>query len=266
MEYITLNNGIKMPMIGLGTWDLRGTECIRSVQDAIDCGYRLIDTAQMYENEKEVGEAVRRSGISREELFITTKVCRPNNSYQGTKKAIEHSLEKLQIEYIDLFLVHEAYPEAAEMYQAMEEAYHAKKIRAIGISNFTLSRYKEFLKQCSIVPAVNQMEAHVFFTQRELHQELKVQGTHMQAWSPFTAGKKDIFHHPILKAAGKKYGKSAAQIALKYLVQKEISVIPKSSKKERMKENIALFDFNLSPEDMAKIQQLDRNESLFGWY
>lgn len=266
MEYTVLNNGIQMPMVGFGTWDLRGERCVQCVETALECGYRLIDTAQMYDNENEVGTAIRHSEIQRKELFITTKVYRPNNSYSKTRVAIEKSLETMKLDYIDLFLIHEPYQEAAEMYRAMEEAYTAGKIRAIGISNFNAGLYEKFISQCGAIPAVNQVEAHVLFGQRKLQAKMKAHGTQMEAWSPFAAGKQNLFHNQVLEAVGKDYGKTAAQIALKYLVQRGIIVIPKSANKERMLDNIALFDFTLTAEDMLRIDGLDQGKSLFGWY
>lgn len=266
MEYITLNNGITMPIVGLGTARLIGEECERSVLDALDIGYRLIDTAQMYNNERAVGNAIKQSGVTREELFITSKLHRPSSSYKLAKDGIERSLNELQLDYIDLLLIHEPYLEALEMYEAMKEAYKDNKIRAIGISNFNSKLYSEFIKLCGIVPAINQVETHVFYQQHELQELMGMHGTHMEAWSPFTAGKKNIFVDYTLKAISKKYEKSIAQIVLKYLIQRNIVVIPRSSNKNRMIENINVFDFNLMKEDMKLINELDENKTLFGWY
>ncbi len=266
MNYITLNNGVQMAILGLGTWDLRGRECEESILDAIGVGYRLIDTAQMYANECQVGNAIKRCGVPREELFITTKICRPNNSYRGAKSAIEVSLKDLQLDYIDLLLIHEPYREAQEMYRAMKEAYQNGKIRAIGISNFKARWYNDFIRDCSVIPAVNQVEAHVFFQQSELLQRMSGHGTHMEAWSPFAAGKNNIFENTVLAAIGQKYKKTAAQIALKYLVQMNIAVIPKSSHRNRMIENMDIFDFQLTYDDMSRIRKLDQGKTLFGWY
>ena len=266
MEYITLNNGVQMPILGLGTYMLQGKQCEDCILDAIDLGYRLFDTAQLYHNEQAVGNALKRSTVDRRELFITTKVYSPNNSYQETKKAIEQSLNKLQTEYIDLFLIHEPYREAEEMYRAMEEAYYEGKIRAIGISNFRADRYLEFVKHVDIIPAINQVEAHVFFSQDTLQKIMEEHGTKMNAWSPFAAGRHNFFNHPVLQKIGKQYDKSTAQIGLRYLVQRGISVIPKSSNKERIAQNLDILDFILSKTDMQKIKQLDSGKSLFGWY
>lgn len=266
MESVMLNNGISMPLVGFGTWDLRGSACVAAVEQAVRCGYRLIDTAQMYDNEYEVGLGLRRSGIDRQSIFLTTKVYRPNNSYQGTQKAIDASLRALGTDYIDLYLIHEPYPEAPEMYRAMQEACRAGKLRAIGISNFNALRYEQFVQSCEIIPAVNQVEAHVFFAQHGLQSVLKQYGTHMEAWSPFAAGRRDVFRNPVLAAIGQRYNKTAAQVALRYLVQRGITVIPKSARAERMRANLDLFDFALSPEDMAQIRTLDAGRTLFGWY
>ncbi len=266
MEYLTLNNGLKMPVLGLGTWDLRGKQCIESVKEAIELGYRLIDTAQMYDNEKEIGQAISDSNVNRAELFITTKIFRPNNSYQATKKAIAVSLENLQLDYLDLLLIHEPYQESIEMYRAMKEAYDEGKVKAIGISNFSRARYADFVNRYGEIPALNQVEAHVFYQQRDLYELMEKTGTCMQAWSPFAAGKNNYFENPVLCELGQKYGKSAAQIGLRYLVQNGIGVIPKSARKERMIENLAIFDFTIAEDDLRLIQSLDNHKSLFGWY
>lgn len=266
MEYVLLSNGIKMPMVGYGTWQLRDKQCESCVLTAIDIGYRLIDTAQMYGNEKAVGNAVAQSALPRKELFITTKICYPADNYDDTLKAIERSLNDLQTNYIDLILIHEAYDAAPEMYAAMYEALTKGKIRALGVSNFKANFFKNFIKSCPVVPVINQMESHVFFPQLEYKKELAKNGTLMQAWSPFAAGKHNIFSNDILCFVGKKYNKSPAQIALKFLVQKGIPAVPKSSHKERMIENFNIFDFQLTEQDMSLISLLDDKKSLFGWY
>lgn len=266
MNMVTLNNDVNMPMLGLGTYALHGRDCERCVLEALELGYRLFDTAQMYGNEREVGNALRRGGVPRGELFVTTKLYRPSTSYARAKQGIEASLNTLQLEYVDLLLIHEPYREAEEMYPALEEAYRDGRLRAIGVSNFNAVRYETFLRACTEIPAVNQVEAHIFFQQRELLEDMKKHGTHMQAWSPFAAGKNDFFHNPVLRDLGLAYGKTPAQIALSYLVQLGISVIPKSSHRERMKENLGIFDFHLEDKDMRRIQALDRGKTLFGWY
>ena len=266
MNYIALNNDVKMPILGFGTARLEGGECEKSVLTALELGYRLIDTAQMYKNEAEVGNALKLSGIPRNDLFITTKICRPNNSYAATKSAIETSLKELQLDYIDLLLIHEPYEESQEMYRAMKEAYNEGLIRAIGISNFNKKLYSEFIKDCGIIPAVNQIEQHVFFQQNELNELMTLKGTHSQAWSPFAKGKNDFFKNKVLASIGEKYNKAVPQIALRFLIQMNISVIPKSSNKNRMIENMKIFDFELTDDDMNKIKALDEGKTLFGWY
>ena len=266
MNYITLNNNIKMPILGFGTARLQGKECEESVLTALELGYRLIDTAQMYKNEKEVGNAIKKSGVPRKELFITTKICSPNNSYEGTKSAIEVSLKELQLDYIDLLLIHEPYEESKEMYSAMKEAYNNGIIKAIGVSNFNTKLYSEFIKKCGILPTVNQVEQHVFFQQNDLYDLMNLHGTHMQAWSPFAKGNNNFFENKVLLSIGEKYNKTAAQVGLRFLIEMGISVIPKSSHRDRMLENMNIFDFELSSEDIDKIKSLNEGKTLFGWY
>lgn len=265
-KLVTLNNGIKMPIIGFGTYPLTNDTCIYCVCEAIKVGYRLIDTARMYKNEKAVGEGIKKCGIPREDLFITTKICSPDTTYERTKAAIKDSLSNLGLDYIDLVLIHEPYASFLEMYRALEEAYQEGKVRAVGVSNFNEDLYLKLIQNCSIIPVINQVESHVFYRQKKLQNIMQKHGTLMQAWSPLAVGKKDIFTHPILSQISKKYHKTAAQIALKYLIQENVSIIPKTSHSQRMKENIDLFDFELSNEDLIKIAQLDTNQSLFGWY
>ena len=212
MDMVPLNNGVNMPMLGLGTYALRGKECERCVLKALELGYRLFDTAQMYGNEREVGNALRRGGVPRGELFVTTKLYRPSASYARAKQGIEASLNALQLDFIDLLLIHEPYREAEEMYSALEEACRAGRLRAIGVSNFNASRYEAFLRACTVIPAVNQVEAHIFFQQRELLEEMKKRGTHMQAWSPFAAGKNAFFSNLVLRALGLAYNLSLIHI------------------------------------------------------
>ena len=265
-KLVTLNNGIKMPIIGFGTYPLTNDTCIYCVCEAIKVGYRLIDTARMYKNEKAVGEGIKKCGIPRKDLFITTKICSPDTTYERTKAAIKDSLSNLGLDYIDLVLIHEPYASFLEMYRALEEAYQEGKVRAVGVSNFNEDLYLKLIQNCSIIPVINQVESHVFYRQQKLQNIMQKHGTLMQAWSPLAVGKKDIFTHPILSQIGKKYHKTAAQIALKYLIQENVSIIPKTSHSQRMKENIDLFDFELSNEDLITIAQLDTNQSLFGWY
>lgn len=266
MEYLTLNNGMKMPMVGFGTWDVRGKEGESIILDAIETGYRLLDTAQMYDNEKMVGNAIKESNINRKELFITTKLHRPNSSYMKAKMGIEKSLNELQLDYIDMILIHEPYAESFHMYKALKEALEEGKVKAIGISNFNKKHYEEFISSCGVIPVINQVESHVYFPQLKLQKEMESRGTHMQAWSPFTQGKKNIFAEEILNSIGANHGKTSAQIALKYLVQNNISVVPKSSNKNRMKDNLDIFDFELTYDEMKDIEGLNTGKSLFGWY
>lgn len=255
-----------MPVIGYGTWDIRGEAGKQSILTALDLGYRLIDTAQMYENEYIVGCAVKESGIPREELFLTTKIYRPRTTYQKAKSGIEQSLNELQTDYIDLLLIHEPYKSAPEMYEAFKEALRDGKVRAIGISNFDAEKYKEFVRSCEIIPAVNQVESHVYFPQLELKNLLNSYGTQMQSWASFTEGRKNIFAEPVLKEIGARHGKTSGQIALRYLIQNGIAVIPKSVHRERMAENLAVLDFALTPSEISAISRLNGNTSLFGWY
>ncbi len=266
MKKITLNNGVEMPILGLGIYQLHGMNCERCVAEAAELGYRLFDTAQMYGNEKSLGNALKKCGVPRNELFITTKLYSPSRSYALAKSAIEESLDSLQTDYIDLLLIHEPYRESAEMYRAMREAYQDGKLRAIGISNFNEKQYLDFIRKCEIIPAVNQVEAHIFYGQKRLQTTMAHHGTHMEAWSPFAAGKSNFFENATLCMLGKKYGKSAAQVGLRFLIQRGIIVIPKTSHKERLKENQDIFDFELSDEDIKQLETLDKGKSLFGWY
>ena len=266
MNNLTLNNGVQMPMVGFGTWDVRGEKGKRCIQDALELGYRLIDTAQMYDNEEMVGKAVRESGLPRQDIFLTTKLYRSSASYQKAKAGIEKSLNELQTDYIDLLLIHEPYDNAMEMYEAFKEAYQAGKIRAIGVSNFDARKYQAFIRSCGVIPAVNQVESHVYYPQLPLKKLLETYGTRMQSWASFTEGRRNIFAEPLLNQIGAEHGKSAAQVALRYLVQNGIAVIPKTVHKKRMAQNLDIFDFSLTLDDMDAIGQLNQNRSLFGWY
>lgn len=265
MEYSQLNNGVMMPLVGLGTWDLRGQECVDTVAKAIQLGYRLIDTAHMYGNEKEVGLGIIQSGIERKEIFLTTKIYRMSNSYEKAKQAIDTSLKNLQVDYLDMMLLHEPYQQGPQMYQALEEAYAEGKIKAIGISNYNQQWYQEFIKNCTILPAVNQVETHVYYQKWELQELLRRHGTLMQAWSPLAQGIGNFMKQPVLVSIGKKYQKSPAQIALRFLVQRGISVIPKSKHEHRLLENINIFDFQLTTDEMQELHKLDTNKTLFPW-
>lgn len=266
MEHIRLNNGALMPMVGLGTWQIRGDAGERAILDALEVGYRLLDTARMYENEDVVGRAVRRSGLPRRELFLTTKLFTPSAGHQKAKEDIARSLEALQTDYIDLLLIHEPYEAAPEMYRAMEEACAAGLVRAVGVSNFSGEEYLRFLQHCGVVPAVDQVESHVYHPQLELKKLLEEKGTRMQAWASFTEGQRNIFADPVLAEVGRRHGKTAAQTALRYLVENGIPVLPKSVHRERMRENLDIFDFALTEEDRRSIAALDEGRSLFGWF
>ena len=225
---IILNNGVSMPILGLGIYALHGADCERAVCEAVDLGYRLFDTAQMYGNERELGNALKICGVPRKEVFITTKLYSPTTTYKKAKAAITESLKALQTDYIDLLLIHEPYSSSLEMYEAMKEAYEDGKIRALGISNFSAARYLNFIQSCGVIPAINQVEAHAFYQQKHLQAVLEQHGTRMEAWSPFAAGKNHFFTNPILQSIGKKYGKTVAQVGLRLLVQRGVVAIPKS--------------------------------------
>lgn len=263
MEYVTLNNGIKMPKLGYGVYQVSNEECERCVLDAIEVGYRSIDTAQAYGNEEAVGNAILKSGVPREELFITTKVWITNGGYEKAKESLKESLRKLQTDYIDLVLIHQPFNDYYGTYRAMEEAYKEGWIRAIGVSNFYPDRFVDFCNFVEVKPAVNQVETHVFHQQKLAHDYMEKYGVQHESWGPFAEGRKDFFTNPTLVEIGKKYGKSSAQVALRFLMQSDIVVIPKSTHKERMIQNIDVFDFELNEEDMNDIKKLDEKESLF---
>ncbi|EKA81527.1 aldo/keto reductase [Bacteroides fragilis] len=263
MEYVKLNNGIEMPILGYGVYQVTPEECERCVSDAISVGYRLIDTAQAYGNEEGVGNAIRKSNIPRKDLFITTKVWISNAGYEKAKASIEESLQKLQTDYIDLLLIHQPFNDYYGTYRAMEEANKTGKVRAIGVSNFYPDRFVDLAEFCEIKPAVNQMETHVFNQQRKLQEVMQEYGTELMAWGPFAEGRNDFFTNGTLAAIGVKYGKSVAQVALRFLIQRGIVVIPKSTHKERMIENFNVFDFSLTEREMTVIAALDKEKSLF---
>lgn len=263
MEYVKLNNGIEMPILGYGVYQVTPEECERCVSDAISVGYRLIDTAQAYGNEEGVGNAIRKSSIPRKDLFITTKVWISNAGYEKAKASIEESLQKLQTDYIDLLLIHQPFNDYYGTYRAMEEANKTGKVRAIGVSNFYPDRFVDLAEFCEIKPAVNQMETHVFNQQRKLREVMQEYGTELMAWGPFAEGRNDFFTNGTLATIGVKYGKSVAQVALRFLIQRGIIVIPKSTHKERMIENFNVFDFSLTEREMTVIAALDNEKSLF---
>lgn len=263
MQTVKLSNGIEMPILGYGVYQVTPEECERCVSDALSVGYRMIDTAQAYYNEEGVGRAVKKSGIPREELFLVTKVWISNAGYEKAKASIDESLRKLQTDYIDLLLIHQPFNDYYGTYRAMEEAYKAGKLRAIGVSNFYPDRFIDLAEFCDIKPMVNQVETHVFNQQRQPQEIMKEYGTQIMSWGPFAEGRNDFFTNPVLKAIGEKYGKSVAQTALRFLIQRDVVVIPKSTHKERMEQNLDVFDFSLSAEDMEAIGKLDKGESLF---
>lgn len=263
MQTVRLSNGVEMPILGCGVYQVTPEECERCVSDALSVGYRMIDTAQAYYNEEGVGRAVKKSGISREELFLVTKVWISNAGYEKAKDSINESLRKLQTDYIDLLLIHQPFNDYYGTYRAMEEAYRAGKLRAIGVSNFYPDRLIDLAEFCDIKPMVNQVETHVFNQQRRPQEFMKEYGTQIMSWGPFAEGRNDFFSNPILKAIGEKYGKSVAQTALRFLIQRGVVVIPKSTHKERMMQNLDVFDFSLSADDMESIGKLDKGESLF---
>lgn len=263
MEYVTLNNGIKMPVLGYGVYQVKGEECESCVLDVIDVGYRSIDTAQAYGNEQEVGQAIRKSGVKREELFITTKVWITNGGYEAAKTSLVESLHWLQMEYIDLVLIHQPFNDYYGTYRAMEEAYKEGWIRAIGVSNFYPDRLIDLCSFVEVKPAVNQVETHVFQQQKQAHDYMLKYGVQHESWGPFAEGRKDFFTNPVLTEIGAKYGKSVAQTSLRFLIQNDIVVIPKTTHRERMIQNMDVFDFVLSDTDMAVIRELDEKQSLF---
>ena len=262
METIKLNNGIEMPLEGFGVFQVPDPAvCEQAVLDAIATGYRLIDTAAAYMNEEAVGKAIAKCGVPREELFITTKLWVQDASYEGARAAIETSLRKLGLDYIDLYLIHQPMGDYIGAYRAMEEAYKAGKLRAIGVCNCYPQILTDICETVDVIPAVNQVELHPFFQQENALALMKEYGVQPEAWGPFAEGNHGIFTHPVLTAIGEKYGKSAAQVALRWNVQRGVIVIPKSVHKERMEQNIDIWDFQLSDADMAEIAKLDIGHS-----
>ena len=262
---ITLNDGNTMPIIGFGTWLIRGAECQKAVESALSVGYRHIDTAQMYGNEAEVGNAVVASGIPRSELFITTKLS-SNMTFDEAARAIDAALTRLKVDYVDLMLIHKAYARHLDMYRAMEAAQKAGKIKSLGLSNFTPELFSGFLKNCKVVPAANQMETHVFNQQRALRKLMQPAGTKLCAWSPFAKGAKELLDNAVLRKIAQKHGKTSAQVALRFLIEEEIVVLPKTTHIARMRENIAVFDFALDSEDKKALYALDRGTDMYRWF
>ena len=263
MEYATLNNGVKIPMLGYGVFQIPLEDTKRCVLDAISVGYRSIDTAQGYFNEEGVGEAISTCGIPRSDLFLTTKIWISNGGYEKAKASIDESLRKLKTDYVDLMLIHQPFNDYYGSYRAMEEAYTAGRIRAIGVSNFMPDRFIDIAGFVDTVPMVNQLEVHVFQQQKVAREIMKKHGTQLMAWSPLAQGKNNLFTNETLTQIGEKYGKTAAQVNLRFLIQSGVVVIPKSTHKERMEENFDLFDFSLTEDEMKLLQTLDLGHSQF---
>ena len=263
MEYTTLRNGVRMPMLGYGTFQIPAEDTKRCVLEALSVGYRSIDTAQGYFNEEGVGAAITECGIPREDLFLTDKVWISNGGYEKARVSIDASLQKLRTDYIDLLLIHQPFNDYYGTWRAMEEAYKAGKIRAIGVSNFMPDRFVDLCGFVDIAPMVNQLEVHVFQQQRAIRPYLEKHGSQLMAWSPLAQGKNDLFTHPILTEIGARYGKTAAQVDLRFLIQSGVVVIPKSTRRERMEENFVLFDFHLTDGEMEQLQGLDLDRSQF---
>ncbi|MCD7911869.1 aldo/keto reductase [Bacillus velezensis] len=265
MQTVTLNNGLKMPIIGFGVYQVPDAqECENAVYEALMAGYRLIDTASGYLNEEAVGRAIKRSGVPREELFITTKLWIQDAGYESAKAAFSKSLNKLQLDYLDLYLIHQPYGDYYGAWRAMEDLYREGRIRAIGVSNFHPDRLMDLIMHNEIVPAVNQVETHPFCQQKESAAFMKEQGVQHESWAPFAEGRNNMFSNGVLTSIAEKHNKSVAQVVLRWLVQREVVTIPKSVRKERIVENFDIFDFELSLEDIEKISTLDKGESLFG--
>ncbi|MFJ5624600.1 aldo/keto reductase [Peribacillus loiseleuriae] len=264
MQKVTLNNGIEMPILGFGVYQIQDVnECEESVYKAIMVGYRLIDTAASYLNEEAVGRAIKRSGVPREELFITTKLWVQDTGYEKTKKAFERSLERLQLDYLDLYLIHQPFGDVYGSWRAMEEFYREGKIRAIGVSNFQMDRLVDLITHNEVIPAVNQVETHPFCQQIESANLMKENNVQIESWGPFAEGRNNMFQNEVLVPLAEKHNKSVAQVILRWLTQRGVVAIPKSVRKERILENFNIFDFELSQEDMETIATLDTKQSAF---
>lgn len=264
MKTVKLSNSLEMPLLGYGVFQVDPKECERCVSDAIEAGYRLIDTAQIYKNEEGVGRAVAKSGISRKDFFLVTKVWISNAGYEKAKESISISLDKLKTDYIDLVLIHQPFGDYYGTYRLLEEYYEKGIIKSIGVSNFYADRFIDIASFVKHIPMVNQMETHVFLQQQKLHKILKENKCQLMSWGPFAEGKNNLFTNETLLNIGKKYNKTSAQVALRYLLEQNIVVIPKTVNKDRMVENINVFDFELSDDDMAEILKLDTDTTLFG--
>ena len=261
---VTLNNGVSMPILGFGVFQIEDlAACERAVSDAIQVGYRLFDTAASYGNEEAVGNGIKRGGVAREDLFITTKLWIQDAGYERTKPAFERSLKRLQLEYLDLFLIHQPFGDLYGAWRAMEDLYREGRVRAIGISNFHPDRVMDLIVHNDVVPAVNQIETHPFNQQIETQKFLEENDVQIESWGPFAEGRNDIFHNPVLHSIADKYEKTVAQVIVRWLTQRGVIAIPKSVRRERMEENFNIFDVELSPEDMAAIATLDLKQSSF---
>ena len=263
MEHRILNNGVEMPVLGFGVYQVGETVCEQCVRDAIAAGYRSIDTASAYLNERAVGRAIRRSGVPREELFITTKLWVQDAGYESTKRAFAKSLERLQLDYLDLYLIHQPFGDVYGSWRAMEELYREGAVRAIGVSNFQPDRLVDLILHNEVVPAVNQVETHPFCQQTEAAAVMASEGVQIESWAPFAEGRNNLFGNEVLTDLAAKHRKSVAQVVLRWLIQRGVVVIPKSVRPERMAENIDVFDFHLAPEDMDLIATLDTRRSCF---
>lgn len=263
MKYVTLNNGVKMPQLGYGVYQVEPAEAERCVSEALKVGYRLIDTAQAYRNEEGVGAAVKNSGIARSEVFLVSKVWISNYGYEHAKVSIDESLRQLQTEYIDLMLLHQPFCDYYGAYRALEDAYREGKLRAIGVSNFQPNHFIDLASNVDIVPAVNQVETHVFCQQIKAKEYMDSFGTHIMSWGPLAEGRNGLFTNPVLEAIGKAHGKSVAQVALRYLTQRDVIIIPKSTHRERMEQNFSIYDFELTDTEMEQIKALDLGKSAF---
>jgi len=263
MEFLTLNNGIKMPILGFGVFQMTPEEAEQGVIDALKAGYRLIDTAASYRNEEAVGRGIKRSGVPREEIFVTTKLWVPDVNYEGAKKAFQSSLNKLGLDYIDLYLIHQPYNDVFGAWRAMEELYEEGKIKAIGVSNFTTAKITDFVINNKIKPMVCQIETHPFNQQVEAHKLLKELGIVHEGWAPFAEGRQELFTNEVLANIAKSHGKGVGQVVLRWNIQRDVVAIPKSVHKERIAENFNIFDFELSNDEMDQIAKLDENKGLF---
>lgn len=263
MEKVKLNNGVEMPVLGFGVMQIMGDECEAAVLNAIEAGYRLFDTAELYGNEQAVGNAIKKSGVPREEFFITTKFGSKEAGYEKTKAAFKKSLEALQLEYIDLYLIHQPFGDIFGSWRAMQELYHEGKIKAIGVCNFLPDRLMDLIANSGFTPAVNQIETHPYQQQIETQQFLHENGVQIEAWGPFAEGMNGVFTNEVLATIASKHNKTVAQVILRWLTQRGVVAIPKSSRKERMIENISIFDFNLSEDDIQNIQTLNTKQSIF---